>query len=93
MWTVLSPPPHLERIIANWNLSAVTAIKARLLAEIEGKYHFSNYTSFICQRKGSLPKDSVLGKRGRNYRNGVHASGLGEKGKLCPPAHATPVSL
>lgn len=49
--------PHLWRIRANWNPSAVAAIKARLLAEIGGRHHFSNYTSFTCQRKESLAKD------------------------------------
>ena len=49
--------PISKEVIVNWNSSAVTAIKARLSAEIEGKYHFNNYTSFTCQRKGSLPKE------------------------------------
>lgn len=69
---------HLWRIRANWNPSAVTAIKARLLAVIEGSCHFSNYTSFTWQRKESLAKDLILGKYCWSDVIGVCNYGLGE---------------
>lgn len=69
---------HLWRIRANWNPSAVTAVKARLLAVIEGSCHFSNYTSFTWQRKEFLAKGLVLGRYCWSDVIGVWNDGLGE---------------
>lgn len=56
--TVLSPPPSLKK--NSWLESLRGGShKRQALTETQGKYHVGNNTSFTCQRKGSLPRESA----------------------------------